>query len=184
MPAQSGLGSSSSLTVGLIHAISTLENIFLTKKELAYKAINIEYDILKENIGCQDQVISSFGGLNYINFEKNRNILVEKIFLDNSALENFQESLLLVFTNLQRNANTIAKKQIKNIQNNKSDKYLNEMSQLTDYAKNEIFSKKNINLKDLGSALNEQWQIKKKLANNITNNEINDIYNCGLKNGA
>jgi D-glycero-alpha-D-manno-heptose-7-phosphate kinase len=184
LPAQSGLGSSSSLTVGLIHAISTLENIFLTKKELAYKAINIEYDILKENIGCQDQVISSFGGLNYINFEKNRNILVEKIFLNNSALEDFQESLLLIFTNLQRNANTIAKKQIQNIENNKSYKYLNEMNQLTDYAKNEIFSKKNINLRDLGSALNEQWKIKKKLANNITNDKINEVYNYGLKNGA
>jgi D-glycero-alpha-D-manno-heptose-7-phosphate kinase len=58
------------------------------------------------------------------------------------------------------------------------------MNQLTDYAKNEIFSKKNINLRDLGSALNEQWKIKKKLANNITNDKINEIYNYGLKNGA
>ena len=80
LPAQSGLGSSSSFTVGLLHSLSTMQNIYKTKKELAYDAIKIENDILKENIGCQDQVACSFGGLNYIRFEKTEVLMLSKFF--------------------------------------------------------------------------------------------------------
>jgi D-glycero-alpha-D-manno-heptose-7-phosphate kinase len=184
LPAQSGLGSSSSFTVGLIHSLSTMNNIYKTKKELAYDAIKIENDILKENIGCQDQVACSFGGLNQIKFEKNRTITVEQIFLTEKNLEKFQESLFLVFTNLQRNANKTAAEQITRIQNHKNDEYLNEITQITKYANEEIFFKKKIDLDKLGEALNQQWSVKKKLADNITNHTIDRIYNSGIKNGA
>ena len=163
LPAQSGLGSSSSFTVGLLHSLSTMQNIYKTKKELAYDAIKIENDILKENIGCQDQVACSFGGLNYIRFEKNRSINVEQIFLNNDNLEKFQNSFILVFTNLQRNANQTAKEQLIRIKNNSNDDYLREISNLTKFAKNEIFSKKKLDFDRIGEALNEHWKIKKNL---------------------
>ena len=184
LPAQSGLGSSSSFTVGLLHSLSTMENIFKTKKELAYDAIKIENDILKENIGCQDQVACAFGGLNHINFKKNRSINVEPIFLSQKNLDEFQDSLFLVFTNLQRNANKTAKGQIKRIENHQNDIHLEEIARITKYAKEEIFLKKNLDLDKIGDALNEHWSIKKKLAKNITNPKIDQIYKEGIKGGA
>jgi len=105
LPAMTGLGSSSSTAVGTIHALSFFNKKKLNKLDLALDAIDIEQNILKENVGSQDQVAASFGGFNYIQFNRNR-IKVNKI-LNIKNVEKIEKSILLVFSGTQRKANNI-----------------------------------------------------------------------------
>ncbi len=184
LPAQCGLGTSSAFTVGLTQALNGLRNIRLSKNRLAMNAIRMEQKILKENVGSQDQVIAAMGGLNYITFKKNNNISVKKILMSNENNEIFHKSMVLVFTKLQRNANDIAKEQILRTKNNLNDKYLYQMSDLTKEANKKLFNSKKFDIKNFGTALSEQWELKKKLSNNISNKRIDEIYKIGIENGA
>ena len=95
LPAQSGLGSSSTFTVGLLNALHALQNYRPTKKELAYQAIEIEQNYIGENVGSQDQTAAAFGGINEINFSVDNNLDVESIILSKNRLEELQENLML-----------------------------------------------------------------------------------------
>ena len=123
LPALSGLGSSSSFTVGLLNALSALKGRMLTKKELTNNAIYIEQKMIKENVGSQDQSAASFGGLNRIDFGGPNELVVNPIVLDKSYEKKFQDNLLLIFTGLSRKASVVAKEQISKIRDNKK-KYL------------------------------------------------------------
>lgn len=180
LPAMSGLGSSSSFTVGLLNAIYALQGKFITKKELAYNAIEVEQNIIKEAVGSQDQVASSFGGLNHINFQ-GEDITVNPLILKKEQLRRLESNLLLYFTGLQRDAKTIEKEKIKGISKNKIE--LDEMKTITAEAFKCLTSHAT-NFDDLGTLLNEQWKLKKCLSPKVSNSKIEQIYNIGLKAGA
>jgi D-glycero-alpha-D-manno-heptose-7-phosphate kinase len=180
LPALSGLGSSSAFTVGLLNAISALEGKMLTKKDLVNNALYIEQKKNKENVGSQDQSSAAFGGLNRIDFGGRAEVLVNPIVLDKSYENILQENLLLIFSGLSRKADDVAKEQISKIELNK-EKY-KKIYKLVDEAE-EILKKKK-SLGGFGELLNYQWQLKKSLASNITNNKIDEIYNLAIKNGA
>ena len=180
LPAMSGLGSSSSFTVGLLNAINALYGKYISKKELAYNAIHIEQNILKEAVGSQDQVGASFGGFNKIDF-LGEDINVTPIIMDKKKLNKLETSFLLYFTGLQRKANKIEKSKINNLSKNKKD--LTEMCELTNVAFNSI-NLNNKNFNEVGYLLNEQWKLKKSLSNLVSNTEIDNIYEKGLKAGA
>ena len=112
LPSRTGLGSSSSFTVGMLHSLYTLKNIIPTKRELAEKAIHIEQNVIKEAVGSQDQVAAAFGGFNLINFKPKNNFDVTPIIINEKRLNQLQEKLLLCFTGFTRNAHDIASKQI------------------------------------------------------------------------
>ena len=180
LPAMTGLGSSSSTTVGTIHALMHLNNKKVNKKKLAYNAIDLEQKILKESVGSQDQVIASYGGFNYIKFNKDNSIIVES-FKNNKNIKKIENSLFLVFTGLKRKAEKIEKDKIKKI--NKTKKYYDEINIITLKAKKLIKSKK-FKLKDFGKLLSNQWELKKKLSPLVSNSNIDKIYDIGMKNGA
>lgn len=184
LPAQSGLGSSSAFTVSLCHALSGLQSKMLTKKQLALRAIDIEQNILNESVGSQDQTITAFGGLNTIIFQKNNNIQVEKIIMPKDQYDEFQDSMLLIFTDMQRNANKISADQIKRIEKNISNNFLEKMMDVTQRVRKEIFLNSKFDIKNFGEALNIQWNLKKKLSKRISNKRIDDLYNFSMKNGA
>ena len=184
LPALSGLGSSSTFTVGLLHALKAYKNELITKRTLAYNAIHVERNLIKEKVGSQDQVAASFGGFNYVKYLPNESVIVNPLFLSNEEMIKFQNNSVLIFTGLQRKANTIASDKVKNILNNKTNKQLEKMEKLTRFAMNEIFSSKKIDYKKLGNALNEQWEIKKNLSSKVTNKKIDDLFVIGKKNGA
>ena len=115
LPAQSGLGSSSTFTVGLLHALYALNHEMPTKRDLALNAIRIEQDRMKESVGSQDQTAAAFGGLNRIEFGGPQEVLVQPIILPPSRLERFEEHLMLFFTGLSRTASEVAKGQIEQI---------------------------------------------------------------------
>ena len=180
LPAMSGLGSSSSTTVGTIHAVMTLNNKKVSKKSLAYKAIEIEQKILKESVGSQDQVVASCGGFNYIKFKKDRSISI-KPFKNYKNIQKIENSLLLVFTGIRRKAEKIEKDKLNNLK--KKNNYYLQLNDLTFRAKREIESK-NFSLSNFGKLISEHWEIKKKLSSMVTNRNIDQIYKTGMDNGA
>lgn len=181
LPAGTGLGSSSTFTVGMVHAFSTLQNYMPTKRELAQKALNIEQNIIKEAVGSQDQVAAAFGGFNIINFGGTQDFDVEPIAIGQDRLEELQNNLLLCFTGFSRSAPEIAKHQIEETRNKFSElKYMGQLCaegfQVLNNAKS--------SLAQFGELLNEQWKVKKTLTNHISNPEVNDIYETALRAGA
>lgn len=181
LPARSGLGSSSTFTVGLLHALFAMKNRMVTKRELALKAINLEQKIIGEAVGSQDQTIAAFGGLNLIEFNKPKTFQVQEIIISKERLESLQENLILCFTGFARTAEKIAKSQIKSTPDKEKELYT--MLEIVDEAKN-ILNDNKISLDEFGKLLNEQWYLKKSLTKYISNPIIDNIYNTAINAGA
>lgn len=182
IPSGTGLGSSSSFTVGLINLCNIYTGRYMSKKEIAEYACHIEIERLKEPIGKQDQYAASFGGLNFITFNSDDTVNVEKIFLNRKNYEELQNNLMMFYTGVSRSASTILSEQKDNIKkDSKKVGYLHKLVSLTYDLKNE-FMKGNIDA--LGEILHVSWQYKKELSNNISNEKIDYYYNKALKNGA
>jgi len=181
IPALSGMGSSSAFTVGLLHSMYALEGKMVSNKELTRETIYIEQNLIKENVGSQDQAFAAYGGLNVINFLTNGEIVVEPIIVKPDRLESFQSSFMLFFTGLSRTASEIAGDKIKNIGKNKDN--LSQMKVMVDEAF-KILTLPNRNLREFGELLNETWRLKKRLSEKITKPEIDEAYESALKNGA
>jgi D-glycero-alpha-D-manno-heptose-7-phosphate kinase len=180
LPARTGLGSSSSFTVGLISALYALRGDMISKMTLAQKAICIEQEKLKENVGSQDQISAAFGGFNLIEFNGDRKFRVQPITINEGRLDLLQDHLLLFFTGLSRYASEIAKEQIKRIpQNNKE---LKEMFDMVHKAVGIINSDTDIS--KFGKLLHESWQLKRSLSSMITTPEIDEIYSSAIRAGA
>lgn len=178
--ARSGLGSSSSFTVGLLHAIYAQKGILPSKLQLALQAIHIERDVLKENVGSQDQVLASFGGFNKINFTGHDQIKIEPILVSLKRIEDLQKHFLLYYTGISRSASKIAKKQISNTP--KKQKELSTMSQMVDEAITILTRERS--LSDFGKLLHESWLLKRSLSNVVSNKMIDDMYDSARKSGA
>jgi D-glycero-alpha-D-manno-heptose-7-phosphate kinase len=184
LPALSGLGSSSTFTVSLLHSLYALKDKMITKKELALEAIHIEQEILKEKVGSQDQTAAAFGGTNYIEFKKNKGVVVNQIFLNTNEIEKIEKNFFLIYTGIQRKANLVSRSQVNNIINSKNDIYLQKILDLTKQAYEEIFLKKKIDLKNFGEALNIQWDLKKRLSNSVSSDYLNNIYDLAINSGS
>lgn len=180
LPARTGLGSSSAFTVGLLNALYALKGKMVTKRQLMLDAIYIEQEMIKENVGSQDQAITAFGGFNKITFSKNHNIEVQPIILNPERINLFQDHLMLFFTGFARNASEIAKEQIAQSPNKKKE--LKRMHETVDEAIEILNS--NCPLEEFGKLLNESWILKKSLTSKISNPAIDEIYETAIKVGA
>ena len=181
LPARSGLGSSSTFTVGLLHALYGLKRYMPTKRELALNAIHIEQNLIKENVGSQDQTAAAFGGINKINFSKENTIDVEHLIISHDRIIELQNNLMLFFTGFARNASDIANEQIKMTLN--KTKELNDIFDICTEGFS-VLNNENDSMDKIGYLLNEQWLIKRTLTKKITNSKIDDIYQTGIKAGA
>lgn len=181
LPSQSGLGSSSAFTVGLLNGLYSLQGEIKNKKQLALDAIHVEQNMIRTNVGSQDQVAAAFGGLNKIEFKKGNKIDIKPITMPDEKLDNFQNHLMLFFTDFTRDSTNIAKGWIKNTAKNEQE--LKTFLKMVDQGV-EILTNKNGNLDDFGKLLNEHWQIKRDLATKITTSKIDEIYNTGIGAGA
>lgn len=179
LPAMSGLGSSSAFTVGFLNSLYGLRNQEIDKTKLALEAIHVEQNLVKENVGSQDQIIAAIGGLNYITFNQ-AGIKVEPINISPARLKDLEDRILLFFVGFVRNASEIVAEQIKNTYDKTAE--LKEMMALTIKAKGILSSKQNLN--EFGILLDKTWQIKKKLSSKITNPYINEIYQTARAAGA
>jgi len=179
LPARTGLGSSSSFTVGLLHAIYALKGIMPSKTQLAREAIYIEQELNKENVGCQDQILASLGGFNRIDFSGNNHFSPTRITISSNRLKLFKKHLMLFFTGFSRTASEIAAEQIKNTPHKKKE--LTSMYKMVDEA---ISLLNNSRFLEFGKMLNETWKIKRSLSNKISSPYIDKIYETAIKNGA
>lgn len=179
LPNRTGIGSSSSFAVSLLHGLATLKNQQITKRDLAKKAITLEQDVLGEAVGSQDQVAAAFGGFNRIEFGGHMEFSCYPLHLAKSTLDGLESWVQLFFTEKLRNAADIAEKKINNIRTAQID--LKAMMQLTTEAESLLFANK---IRDFASLLNEQWTIKKSMEKSITNSEIDEIYQAGINAGA
>jgi len=180
LPARSGLGSSSTFTVGLLHALYALKHEMPSKRQLAINAIRVEQDRIGEHVGSQDQTAAAFGGLNRIDFGGTQEIAVTPLILPPQRLEKLQQHLMFFFTGLARTADEIAKEQIsRTAQNGPS---LKQMLRLVDEA--DVALRTDDGLDSFGRLLHEQWMIKRSMSPKITTSAIDDMYEAGRKAGA
>ncbi len=180
IPARSGMGSSSAFTVGLLKTLYALEGKVISKEEITREAIHVEQKLIKENVGSQDQVFAAHGGFKLIEFSTSGDILVNPVIIKPDRLKILEKSLLLVFTGISRMAAVAASDKIKNIPDNTD--YLFKMKALVDDAYNVITSPSK-NLNEFGELLNETWNLKKKLSNEVSNSQIEELYDMIIKNG-
>jgi D-glycero-alpha-D-manno-heptose-7-phosphate kinase len=181
LPARSGLGSSSSFTVGLLNAIRAQRGLISSPEFLANEAIRIEQEIIKESVGSQDQVWAAYGGTNFIEFQPDGTINVAPVIMSTKTVETLNSHIMLFFTGLSRIASTVAEKKISNIPH--KEKQLEAMKIMA-YQSRDILQSSSCELRDLGDMLKHSWSLKKQLADEITNHEIDDIYDQAIAAGA
>lgn len=181
LPARSGLGSSSSFTVGLINALYAHNGRMVTKRQLADGAINIEQNVIKEHVGSQDQIWAAYGGFNRIYFSKDDRITVHPIIIGKKRREQFRQNLLLCFTGVSRIAELIAEKKILNLKFR--EKHIHKMVAMVDAAA-EILGDDGRPLSDIGDLLHESWILKRELVDGVTSPEIDSIYQAAREAGA
>jgi D-glycero-alpha-D-manno-heptose-7-phosphate kinase len=181
IPARSGMGSSSAFTVGLLNSLNALNGKMSSKYELTQDSIHIEQNLIKENVGSQDQTFAAYGGLNIINFLQNGEISVSPIIMQRERLIEFQDNIMLFFSGLSRTASDVVKEQIEKTNINIPN--LNKMKSLVDKAY-EILINRDRNLREFGELLNYTWQLKKSLSSKVSNTNIDDMYSRAIDAGA
>jgi D-glycero-alpha-D-manno-heptose-7-phosphate kinase len=179
LPSRTGIGSSSSFTVGLLNSLHTLDGRSISKRGLADLAIEIEQVVLREAVGSQDQVAAAFGGLNLIRFDGS-GYQVTPVELPGDRAGELQDNLMLVFTGLSRFSNDIAADQIRNFGVRQAE--LTEMHALVDQAHRVLTSSSP--LVEFGRLLHESWLLKSKLSSRISNDRIAGIYDAARAAGA
>jgi D-glycero-alpha-D-manno-heptose-7-phosphate kinase len=181
LPARSGLGSSSSFTVGLLNAAHALNGRMISKDALAREAIRIEQDVLKESVGSQDQLWAAHGGLNKIQFSPDGTFSLSKIILTADRLAELRQSMMLFFTGFSRFASDFAHDQIKNL--NQRQTQLNTIRSMVQRAE-EILVDPRTPLREFGELLHDSWRLKRELADSVSNQKIDEIYEAGRTAGA
>ncbi len=181
IPAMSGLGSSSAFTVGLLHALYALQGKIVSKKRLALEAIHIEQEMIKEHVGCQDQMAASFGGFNRIEFKAQHNIEVQPVVMCGKLFQSFQDHFMLFYTGVSRIASRIEADKLANMTEKESE--LKTIRDMVEEAYR-FLEKGERGFIDFGKLLNECWRFKKQLSDKVSNPYIDTIYETAMKNGA
>lgn len=180
IPARSGMGSSSSFTVGLLNALNGMNGKISSKYQLAKDAIYVEQDMIKEAVGSQDQTAAAYGGFNHIMFKQNGEIEVYPITIPAGRVKELNDNLLLVFTGFQRYAKNIEKGKIEKI-----DNCVDNYHRIKEYTKQAIeILNSEVSMDEFGALLNDTWREKQKLTNNVSDDSINKMYERGIKAGA
>lgn len=182
IPAGTGMGSSSSFTVGVLQNLFTRKNQFADKYKLAEMACDIEINRLKEPIGKQDQYAASFGGLNIFRFLSHGAVNVETLNLSSEAFSELQKHMVLFYTGTVRSASEVLSDQKQNIAS-AEDKFnnLKQMVSLVDQGRKLLVEN---NFKQFAGLIHESWLLKKSLSAKISNGQIDEVYNLAMKNGA
>ena len=180
LPARSGLGSSSAFTVGLLHALYGLKGVMPSKMQLAQDAIHLEQELLKENVGSQDQMSAAFGGFNRIDFSRDGSFHVSPVILGEERLSLFQGHLMLFFTGLVRTASDIAAEQIQITEKKRPE--LNRIQQMVGESMEILCGRED--LTRFGRLLHESWLIKRGLTRKISTPQIDAMYEAARQAGA
>jgi D-glycero-alpha-D-manno-heptose-7-phosphate kinase len=180
IPSGTGLGSSSSFTVGLLHAVKAHLGIFQSAEDLASEASSIEIEDLREPIGKQDQYAAAYGGLSVIRFLPGGPVSVEPVICADAVKKELEAQVMLFYTGRTRAASQILSEQKRNTESRREE--LREMRDLVPKLKAILESGRG--LEAFGRILHEGWELKKKMASGISDPEIDDWYGLALEAGA
>lgn len=179
LPARSGLGSSSSFTVGFLNALAGLNGQISHKRSLADEAIFVERNLLGETVGIQDQIAASFGGINAVNISKDGEYSITPVLVSRDCIEEFESHLILCFTGISRYARQVAAEKVETFHDKQS--ILQEMQSLVPVGEKLLVEG---HFKEFGELLNHSWQLKRSISSCISNGEIDKIYNASIESGA
>jgi D-glycero-alpha-D-manno-heptose-7-phosphate kinase len=180
LPSFSGLGSSSSFTVGLIKGINAFKGKHIGQEALAQAAIHVERKVLEETVGLQDQIFAAYGGLNVIRFRGENEFLVERVSLSQARMGELNNSLLLFYTQMTRRAQEVERGKLANMQ--RIQENLKRMLIHVDKAYDALTG--NAGLSRFGELLDETWHEKRQLDPAVSGPEIDGLYQSGRKAGA
>jgi len=180
VPAGTGMGSSSTLTVGLLHAMYAYRGRMVSLERLAEEACLIELEILGKPIGRQDQYAAALGGINFIRFHSDHSVDVEPVPCSADSLKELERHILLVYTNTTRSADDILQQQSRSTPDSMS--VLRRMRELAEAMRSTLTGLGN--LQEFASLLNEGWELKRSLTPGISNAAINNLYECARRAGA
>jgi D-glycero-alpha-D-manno-heptose-7-phosphate kinase len=180
LPARSGVGSSSAFAVGMIHSLSILMKMEMSKDDLANEAIFLEQEILKENVGSQDQIACAIGGINYITFGNNPFWHAETLKLNPEEIAEIERRMVLVYSGVARSSSNIQSGLVNNLKSSQREMYRN-----IDLAREcrKILTGGG-NLDDIGEMLIENWYLKKELNPLSVTERLQEVWEHGLKAGA
>ena len=181
LPARSGLGSSSSFTVGLINVLNALKGLQISKQDLAKQATYIEQEVLKETVGSQDQILAAFGGFNRIDFHPDDSFNISPVIINKDLVEQLQSHMLLFFTGLSRFSSDIARDKVSNFTNRFQE--LTRIKEMVDEGMS-ILQSPSTPIMDLGKLMHESWKLKRSLSAKVSTPKIDEIYEAGIKAGA
>ncbi|MDC1318931.1 kinase [Candidatus Thioglobus sp.] len=180
LPARSGLGSSSSFSIGLLHMLYALNGELPSKKKLTQDAIFLEQSLLSETVGIQDQILACHGGFNKIKIKKSAEYSLEPIVLTKQRVSDFEGRILLFYTGVSRFASNIAKKQVAGMPKKISE--MHEMQKMVDVASDILLNGNDLD--DFGRLLHQSWKLKRSLEPSIAPGFVNDIYKKAIRAGA
>ena len=180
LPSRSGLGSSSTFTVGLLNVLAALKGKSFNKAGLALEAVHIERDLIKENVGIQDQIAAAYGGFNHTTINQDGSFLIKPV--ESDRLQKLESHLLLFFTGISRTASDIAAAQINIHKTGEKDDALKSMQCMVGDAINILTNRGDINA--FGHLLHESWELKRSLTSNISTQFVDEIYEKGRAAGA
>jgi D-glycero-alpha-D-manno-heptose-7-phosphate kinase len=180
LPARSGMGSSSSFTVGLVNALHALLGYMPSKHQLATESIKIEQELLRETVGSQDQVSAAYGGLNHITFLQNGEISVRPVTISQCRINELNSYLMLFYTGIKRTASNIAESYVNEIEAKR--RQLRIMKDLVEESLSILSDGQDITA--FGELMHEAWMAKRSLSPKVSNNHVDDLYNLAGSAGA
>lgn len=180
LPARGGLGSSSAFTVGLLNALYALQGRMVSHEQLAAESIHIEQEILRETVGCQDQVLAAHGGFNHILFLRNGSFVVRPVILPPPRQEDLNDHLMLFFTGILRTASGVAKSYVDDLK--KKERQMRLLHSMVD--EGVAVLQDGGSLLRFGSLLHEAWEVKRSLDPRISNPAIEEMYEAARTAGA
>jgi D-glycero-alpha-D-manno-heptose-7-phosphate kinase len=180
LPARSGMGSSSSFTVGLLNALYALKGVVRSKNQLATEAIRVELELMEETVGVQDQVATAYGGFNRIDFLQDGSRTVVPLTLSESRFGELKSHLMLFYTGIMRTASDVAKSYVTDL--DRKHIQLKKFGQMVDESVSILNSRGD--LLAFGELLDEAWHVKKSLSERISSPPIDDVYAEALSAGA
>jgi len=180
LPARSGMGSSSAFTVGLLHALYALKGQMVSKHQLATESIYLEQEVLEETVGSQDQVLAAYGGFNHIAFLPNGEISVRPVTISQDRLKELNAHLMLFYTGIKRTASNVADSYVNGIEDRK--RQLRIMKDLVEESLAILNS--DADICGFGELLHEAWVAKRSLSAQVSNADVDEIYEQALSVGA
>ncbi len=183
LSAGTGMGSSSSYTVGLLKALNVIKHRYISVQELAEEACKIEIDLIGKPIGKQDQYAAAYGGIITLEIDTLGNVSVTPLDMHEETIHELESRLLMFYTNIERDANDILGEQS---QKAKIDEAvaITSMHRIKEIGREIKAALQNDDVSLFGKLMHEHWLEKKKISNKMSNSNIDRWYETGIKNGA